>query len=99
MLSGGQVSAPMDTKRDAVIPSPLFLVPTAILVGLAAALRGSRAILSAETRFSGLETVAFQRHSEIFHTLALRVGTAEMRVRTVVVRRVVAQPCRVVLGS
>lgn len=55
--------------------------------------------LSAETRFSRLETVAFQRHSEFFHTLALRVGTAEMRARTVVVRRVVAQPCRVVLGS
>lgn len=36
LLSGGQVSASMDTKWDPVIPYPLFPVPTAILVGLAA---------------------------------------------------------------
>ncbi len=36
MLSGDQVSPPMDTKRDPVIPYPVFLMQTAILVGLAA---------------------------------------------------------------
>lgn len=36
IFSGGQVSASMDTKWDAVWPYPLFAVPTVVLVVLAA---------------------------------------------------------------
>lgn len=37
LFSGGQVSAAMNTKWDAVIPYPIFGAPTSVLVGLGAA--------------------------------------------------------------
>ncbi|GEP49321.1 hypothetical protein FVP74_03830 [Microbacterium saccharophilum] len=55
LLSGGQVSASMDTKWDAVRPYPLFAVPTVVLVVLAV-VSVVLALLVAVTARAGDET-------------------------------------------